>query len=229
MVNALKRDCFPLFSRRFSVTKQCVNWCLREFSLIYLMFTARLTHGIQIVFQCFLVFPSYKTTHSLEFSVTFLAFSRTVNARKRPENCLFFSVHQLVNTYKPWCFLWRKPRCCHVYTYFRAFSVFTASRFRWYLTCTLKSVGWRCFQILLQLCFRSLWVRSCAATFKMIFKRFNIVDRRTWFPPWLCPQQWNIRYKYIFPHCFIINDSNRYLANSITEWLKHLFILYTNW
>lgn len=97
-VNALKTDCFPLFSRRFPVTKQSVNWCLREFSLIYLMFTARLTYGIQVVFQCFLVFPSYKTTHSLEFSVTFLAFSRTVNARKMPENRLFFSVHQLVNT-----------------------------------------------------------------------------------------------------------------------------------
>ena len=97
-VNALKTDCFPLFSRRFPVTKQSVNWCLREFSLIYLMFTARLTYGIQVVFQCFLVFPSYKTTHSLEFSVTFLAFSQTVNARKMPENRLFFSVHQLVNT-----------------------------------------------------------------------------------------------------------------------------------
>ena len=98
MVNALKTDCFPLFSRRFPVTKQRVNWYLWEFSLIDLMFTARLTHGIQVVFQCFLVFPSYKTTHSLEFSVTFLAFSRTVNARKMPENRLFFSVHQLVNT-----------------------------------------------------------------------------------------------------------------------------------
>ena len=137
-VNALKTDCFPLFSRRFPVTKQgpvvrslvsanrwlraiktyrfpwhltlvstyhassnpgqSVNWCLRELPLIYLMFTARLTYGIQVVFQCFLVFPSYKTTHSLEFSVTFLAFSRTVNARKMPENGLFFSVHQLVNT-----------------------------------------------------------------------------------------------------------------------------------
>ena len=99
MVNALKTDFFPLFSRRFPVTKQSVNWCLREFSLIYLMFTARLTHGIQVVFQCFLVFPSYKTTHSLEFSVTFLAFSRTVNARKKPENRLFFSVHQMQRLY----------------------------------------------------------------------------------------------------------------------------------
>ena len=93
--------------RRFPVTKQRVNWCSREFSLIYLMFTARLTHGIQVVFRCFLVFPSYKTTHSLEFSVTFLAFSRTVNEHKMPENCLFFSVHQLVNTWKTCCFLWR--------------------------------------------------------------------------------------------------------------------------
>ena len=56
-----------------------------------------LTHGIQVVFQCFLVFSSYKTTHSLEFSVRFLAFSRTVNVRKMPENRLSFSVHQLVN------------------------------------------------------------------------------------------------------------------------------------
>ena len=96
-VNALKTDCFPLFCRRFPFTKQRVNWCLLEFCLIYFMFTARLTHGIQVVFQCFLVFPRYKTTHSLEFSVTFLAFSQTVNARKMPENRLFFSVHQLVN------------------------------------------------------------------------------------------------------------------------------------
>ena len=65
MVNALKTDCFPLFCRSFPVTKQRVNWCLREFSLIYRMFTARLPHGIQVVFQCFLVFSSYKTTHSL--------------------------------------------------------------------------------------------------------------------------------------------------------------------
>jgi len=93
----LKQIVFPLFCRRFPVTKQRVNWCLRQFSLIYLMFTARLTHGIQVVFQCFLVFSNYKTTHSLEFSVTFLAFSRTVNARKMLENRLFFSVHQLVN------------------------------------------------------------------------------------------------------------------------------------
>ena len=99
MVNALKTDCFPLFSRRFPVTKQSVNWCLREFSLIYLMFTARLTHGIQVAFICFLVFPSYKTTHSLEFSVNFLAFSRTVNARKMPENRLFFSVDQMQRLY----------------------------------------------------------------------------------------------------------------------------------
>ena len=69
MVNALKTDCFPLFSRRFPVTKQSVNWCLREFSLIYLTFTAQLTYGIQVVFQCFLVFPTYKTMHSLEFSL----------------------------------------------------------------------------------------------------------------------------------------------------------------
>ena len=97
MVNALKTHCFPLFCRSFPVTKQRVNWCLGEFSLISFMFTARSTHGIQVVFQRFLVFSSYKTTLSLEFSVRFLAFSRTVNARKMPENRLFFSVHQLVN------------------------------------------------------------------------------------------------------------------------------------
>ena len=42
MVNALKTHCFPLFCRSFPVTKQRVNWCLWEFSLIYFMFTARL-------------------------------------------------------------------------------------------------------------------------------------------------------------------------------------------
>ena len=42
MVNALKTHCFPLFCRSFPVTKQRVNWCLWEFSLIYFMFTAQL-------------------------------------------------------------------------------------------------------------------------------------------------------------------------------------------
>ena len=42
MVNALKTDYFPLFCRRFPVTKQCVNWFLLEISLIYFMFSAQL-------------------------------------------------------------------------------------------------------------------------------------------------------------------------------------------
>ena len=54
MVNSqLKTDCFLLLYLRFPVTKQRVDWCLLEFSLIYFMMTARLTHGIQVVFQYF--------------------------------------------------------------------------------------------------------------------------------------------------------------------------------
>ena len=60
MVNALKTDCFPLFSRRFPVTKQSVNWCLREFSLIYLMFTARLTPVYRLFSNVFWCFPVTK-------------------------------------------------------------------------------------------------------------------------------------------------------------------------
>ena len=60
MVNALKTHCFPLFCRSFPVTKLRVNWCLREFSIIYFMFSARITHGIEVVFQCFLAFSGYK-------------------------------------------------------------------------------------------------------------------------------------------------------------------------
>ena len=60
MVNALKTNCFPLFSRRFPVTKQSVNWCLREFSLIYLMFTARLTPVYRLFSNIFWCFPVTK-------------------------------------------------------------------------------------------------------------------------------------------------------------------------
>ena len=87
MVDAFKTNCFPLFCRHSPVTKQHVNWCLWEFSLIYFMFTARLTHDIQVVFQCSLVFSSYKTTLSLEFSVRFLAFSQIMNVRKMKTAC----------------------------------------------------------------------------------------------------------------------------------------------
>ena len=52
-VDALKTDSFPLCCRYFPVTKHRVNWCLLEFSLIYFMFTAWVTHGTQVVFWCF--------------------------------------------------------------------------------------------------------------------------------------------------------------------------------
>ena len=93
LVNALKTDCFSLFYWRFPVTKQRVNWCFLEFSRIVLVFTGRLTHAKQVVFHCLLVFSSFKTTRSVEFSASFLAFSRTGNARRTPKNRLFFSVH----------------------------------------------------------------------------------------------------------------------------------------
>ena len=89
MVNALKTDCFPLFSRRFPVIKQSVNWCLREFSRIYLMFTARLTHGIYI--GCFPMFSGVSQLHNNAFAGVFSDFSCIFsnsecaqNARKPP-------------------------------------------------------------------------------------------------------------------------------------------------
>ena len=78
----LKTDCFLLLYGRFPVTKQRVDWCLLEFCLIYLMMNARLTHGIKVVLQYFLICSNYKATHSLEFLGSFLAFSRTVNGAK---------------------------------------------------------------------------------------------------------------------------------------------------
>ena len=122
MVNApLKTDCFLLLYRRFPVTKQRVDWCLLEFSFIYFVITARLVHGIQVVFQYFLISSNYKTTHSLEFSGSFLACSRTVNARKMPENRLFFTVHQLVNARKHGVFLEENR---DVFTYRRTLAPF---------------------------------------------------------------------------------------------------------
>ena len=44
----------------------------------------------------------------------------------------------------------------HECTYFPAFSAFAASPFRWYFTCTLKSVGLRSLQIWLYLRFHLL-------------------------------------------------------------------------
>ena len=87
MVNVLKTDCFPLFCRRFPVTKQRVKWCLLEFSLMYFVFTARHI-GCQVVFHCFLMFSQLQNNaFTVVFSELSCIFSNrecAQNARKPP-------------------------------------------------------------------------------------------------------------------------------------------------
>ena len=187
MVNALKTDCFPLFFRRFPVTKQSVNWCLREFSLIYLMFTARLAHGIQVVFCCF---PVTKQRIRWSFQWLFLHFLEQWMRAKCQKTACSSAFTSWLTLEKHGVFLDenRDAMLSRMHLLSRlfcicCFSISMVSYMHFEMCCV------ELFPNFVVVMFSSLWVRSCAATFKMIFKWFNIVDRRTWFPPWFCPQQ----------------------------------------
>ena len=90
LVNALKTDCFPLFYRHFLVTDQRFNWCLLEFSLIFLMSTAWFMHGI----GCFPMFSGVFQLQNNAFTEVFSEFSCIFMNRKCVENARKPSVLQ---------------------------------------------------------------------------------------------------------------------------------------
>ena len=77
VVNALKTHCFPLFSRRFQVTKQRVNWCLRKF----LSLTVNARHT-----GCFPMFSGASQLQNNAFAGVFSDFSWIFSNRECVQN-----------------------------------------------------------------------------------------------------------------------------------------------